>query len=123
MVSWYSSIRTCLNLSCQYFLIADLALPVFVIGYGVGFGASIPLRLTLLADYFGRTSYGSIVGLTASINAIFGAIGPALIGFFYDLNNDYRIGFFIMAILLVISIPLCMTLESPSKFLKKFKNN
>ena len=110
-----------INFSLNNFELGYIPLPVFIIGYGVGFGASIPLRLTLLADYFGRTSYGSIVGLTASINAIFGAIGPALVGFFYDLNNDYRIGFFIMAILLLISIPLCITLESPSNFIKKLK--
>ena len=56
-----------INFSLNNFELGYIPLPIFVIGYGVGFGASIPLRLTLLADYFGRTSYGSIVGLTASI--------------------------------------------------------
>ena len=29
-----------------------IPLPVFVLGFGLGFGASIPLRLSILADYF-----------------------------------------------------------------------
>ena len=109
------------NYSFQEINFGSIPLPIFVIGFGIGFGASIPLRLALLADYFGRRSYGSILGITSSINAIFGAIGPALVGLLYDLNNDYRIGFFLITILLSISIPLCSTLDNPTEFLKKLK--
>ena len=110
-----------INYSFQGINFSSIPLPVFVICFGIGFGSSIPLRLTLLADYFGRTSYGSIVGITSSINAIFGAVGPALVGLSYDLNNSYRIGFFLMTILMSISIPLCLTLDNPTVFLKKLK--
>ena len=92
-----------------------IPLPVFVICFGLGFGASIPLRLSLLADYFGRRSYGSLVGITSSVNAIFGAIGPALVGLIHDISDSYHIGFSILAILLLFSIPLSITLENPSR--------
>ncbi len=86
-------------------------LPLFVVFFGFGFGSSIPLRLSILGDYFGRASYGSIVGLMSSVNAIFGAAGPAMVGLIYDLKESYRLGFTILTIVLVISIPLALGLE------------
>jgi len=86
-------------------------LPLFVAFFGLGFGSSIPLRLSILADYFGRTSYGSIIGLTSSVNALFGAAGPALVGFIHDGTGSYRLGFTTLSVMLVVSIPLALGLE------------
>ncbi|MBN4064494.1 MFS transporter [Dehalococcoides mccartyi] len=86
-------------------------LPLFVVFFGLGFGASIPLRLSILGDYFGRGSYGSIVGLTSSVNALFGAAGPLLVGLIHDAQGSYRLGFTTLALLLIISIPLALSLE------------
>ena len=90
-------------------------LPLFVVFFGLGFGSSIPLRLSILGDYFGRASYGSIVGLTSSVNALFGAAGPALVGLIRDIEGSYRLGFTTLAVMLVISIPLAMGLEPASR--------
>ena len=86
-------------------------LPFFVIFFGLGFGSSIPLRLSILGDYFGRASYGSIVGLTSSVNALFGAAGPVLVGLIHDVEGTYRIGFTILSAALVVAIPLTLSLE------------
>jgi sugar phosphate permease len=94
-------------------------LPLFVVFFGLGFGSSIPLRLSILGDYFGRTSYGSIVGLTSSVNAVFGAAGPALVGFIYDGTDSYRLGFTALAIMLVMSIPLALGLEPAGRVAAK----
>jgi len=94
-------------------------LPLFVVFFGLGFGSSIPLRLSILGDYFGRTSYGSIVGLTSSVNALFGAAGPALVGFIYDGTDSYRLGFTTLAVVLVISIPLALGLEPAGRVAAK----
>ena len=94
-------------------------LPLFVAFFGLGFGSSIPLRLSILGDYFGRTSYGSIVGLTSSVNAVFGAAGPALVGFIYDGTDSYRLGFTALAIMLVMSIPLALGLEPAGRVAAK----
>jgi MFS family permease len=85
---------------------------VYTIAFGLGFGASVPIRLALLADYFGRRSYGSIVGLTSSVNAAFGAFGAAFAGFMFDITDSYRIPFLVMTGMLVIAVPLTLTLES-----------
>ncbi|MBI01875.1 MAG: hypothetical protein CL783_05315 [Chloroflexi bacterium] len=94
-------------------------LPFFVVFFGLGFGASIPLRLSILGDYFGRRSYGSIVGLTSSVNALFGAAGPAIVGFIYDFSGTYRIGFTTLALAILISIPLTLSLEPAGRVAAK----
>jgi len=94
-------------------------LPLFVVFFGLGFGSSIPLRLSILGDYFGRASYGSIVGLTSSVNALFGAAGPALVGFIHDVEGSYRLGFTVLSIALVISIPLALGLEPSGRVAAK----
>jgi MFS family permease len=94
-------------------------LPFFVIFFGLGFGASIPLRLSILGDYFGRASYGSIVGLTSSVNALFGAAGPALVGIIHDIEGTYRLGFTTLAFALAISIPMAFTLEPSGRVAAK----
>jgi sugar phosphate permease len=86
-------------------------LPLFVVFFGLGFGSSIPLRLAILGDYFGRASYGSIVGLTSSVNALFGAAGPAVVGLIRDIEGSYRLGFTALAVMLIVSIPMAMALE------------
>ncbi len=98
-----------------------IPLPIFVIGFGLGFGASIPLRLAILADYFGRRSYGSIVGITSSVSAIFGTAGPLFVGFMHDFTGTYRQAFAIMALLLLVALPLTMTLESQSRVAAKVR--
>jgi sugar phosphate permease len=94
-------------------------LPFFVIFFGLGFGASIPLRLSILGDYFGRTSYGSIVGLTSSVNALFGAGGPLLVGLIHDYQGTYRLGFTTLAIMLIFSIPMALSLEPAGRVAAK----
>ncbi|MSQ08765.1 MAG: MFS transporter [Dehalococcoidia bacterium] len=87
-------------------------LPVFIVGFGLGFGATVPLRLAMMGDYFGRKSYGSIVGLMSSVSAGFGAAGPVFAGLMFDLTGDYRPAFAIMAALLVLAVPMSLALES-----------
>jgi sugar phosphate permease len=98
------------------FSIGMMSLPLYSIGFGLGFGSSVPIRLALLADYFGRESYGNVLGLTSSINAIFGATGALFAGIMFDLTDTYRIAFSVMALLLLISVPITATLESQERF-------
>ena len=97
-------------------------LPFFVVFFGLGFGSSVPLRLAILGDYFGRASYGSIVGLSSSVNALFGAAGPALVGLIHDFEGTYRLGFTILSIGLIIAIPLTLVLEPAGRVAAKARN-
>ena len=99
-----------------------IPLPVFVLGFGLGFGASIPLRLSILADYFGRRSYGSIVGIASSVSAVFGIIGPFFVGAMFDATGSYRPAYAIMGSdHVLLALPMTMTLESRSRVAAKVR--
>ncbi len=98
-----------------------LTLPVFAMGFGLGFGSSIPLRLSMLADYFGRRSYGSIVGITSTVSASFAAIGPIFVGVSFDILDTFRPAFLILAVILIAAVPLTLTLERPERVAAKIR--
>ena len=85
----------------------------FIIFWGIGFGASIPVRFAMLADYFGRRSFGTIMGIMMTFSTVFGVIGPVFVGWMFDVRGNYREPFLIMAASILISIPLILTLSKP----------
>ncbi len=85
----------------------------FIIFWGIGFGASIPVRFAMLADYFGRRSFGTIMGIMMTFSTVFGVIGPVFVGWMFDARGNYREPFLIMAASILISIPLILTLSKP----------
>ena len=85
----------------------------FIVFWGIGFGASIPVRFAMLADYFGRRSFGTIMGIMMTFSTVFGVIGPVFVGWMFDVRGNYREPFLIMAVSILISIPLILTLSKP----------
>ncbi len=83
---------------------------IFVITWGFGFGASIPVRFALIADLFGRRHYGSIMGTLMTTSAVFGVIAPVLVGWIFDIRGNYREPFALMAFSVLIAIPMILTL-------------
>ena len=90
-------------------------LPFYVFCSGFGFGASIPLRLAILADYFGRRSYGTLVGVASSLSSICVTCGLLFVGFMSDFTDSYRPGYTVLTLLLLPTIPLTLTLQSPGR--------
>jgi MFS family permease len=90
-------------------------LVIFVILWGLGFGASIPVRFALIADMFGRRHYGSVMGTMMTASTVFGVIGPVFVGWVFDLRGNYRDPFIIIAASVLISIPLILTLSRPKE--------
>lgn len=86
-------------------------LAIFVITWGFGFGASIPVRFALIADLFGRQHYGSIMGSLMTTSAVFGVIAPVLVGWIADERGNYRDPFALMAFSALIAVPLILTLR------------
>ncbi len=96
-------------------------LPLFVLCSGLGFGASIPLRLSILADYFGRRSYGTLVGTASSISSLSVTGGLLFVGFMSDFTDSYRPGYMVLTVLLLPTIPLTLSLESPTRVAAKVR--
>ena len=89
----------------------NLGIVLFVVFFGLGFGSSVPLRLTLAADYFGRKNYGSMVGILNTVGAVFGTLSPLLIGLTKDFTGDYKYAYYILTIMMIFSIPLVISLK------------
>lgn len=70
----------------------------FVVIHGSAWGMRGPQMAALRADYFGRSAFGKIMGISNMV-VILGAIaGPLLAGYAYDRTGSYRIGFDLLAL-------------------------
>ena len=69
----------------------------FAVLNGLAWGVRGPLMVALRADYFGATSFGTIMGFSSLI-AMFGmAFGALFAGAMADIFGDYVLGFAILA--------------------------
>jgi MFS family permease len=93
------------------YLDKNLGIILFIIFFGLGFGSSVPLRLTLAADYFGRKNYGSMVGILNTVGAVFGTLSPLLIGLTKDFTGEYKYAYYILTAMMIFSIPLVISLK------------
>ena len=74
-------------------------LAVAALVHGTAWGLRGPFMQAIRADYFGRRSIGTIMGLSATIT-VFGQIGgPLVAGVFADWTGNYRAGFTLLAVL------------------------
>ena len=71
--------------------------PIFVIVYGLGFGARIPLGTAIRGEYFGRKSFGKVLGLSMAPMSIMMMIGPLFAGRMYDITGNYNLAFYVLA--------------------------
>ena len=70
-----------------------------VLLHGTAWGLRGPFMQAIRADYFGRRSIGTIIGLSTLIT-VFGQIGgPLLAGALADWTGNYRAGFTLLAVL------------------------
>lgn len=72
---------------------------LYSIGSGITQGVSLPMQ----ARYFGRKSFGSIVGLLSALQMPIGLAAPTYVGWVYDTTGSYMHIIVLMAILLCIS--------------------
>ena len=85
----------------------------FILFWGMGWGMSVPIRFALLADYFGRRHFGSIMGMTGTVSAVFGIAGPVFVGWMFDLQGNYKDPFIVLSVTALLSVPLILTLSVP----------
>lgn len=75
----------------------------FVVVYGIGYGAAIPLTIALRGELFGRKAFASVGGITTFVTAI-GSVGaPVLAGYVFDVTHSYTTAFYLFIVLIVIA--------------------
>ncbi|MDA0265040.1 MAG: MFS transporter [Chloroflexi bacterium] len=70
---------------------------LFAVMFGIGFGGRTPLTTAIRGDYFGRASFGKILGISTVPMNILLLIAAPLAGFMRDELGDYKMAFLLMA--------------------------
>lgn len=85
----------------------------FLVLYAPSYGGAIPLRPSMLAEYVGRRSIGSIQGLFMGATSVGGIVGPTLAGWMYDVAGTYDLAFWILASLTALGVPTVLAMPVP----------
>jgi MFS family permease len=75
----------------------------FAVLHGGAWGLRGPFMSAIRADYFGRASFGMIMGLSQVIVVLGSIAGPLLAGVLSDATGNYRLGFVVLAVLAGLS--------------------
>ncbi len=89
-----------------------LMLVGFMLFWGIGWGSGVPVRFAMVADQFGRRSFGSIMGLLGTVSTVFGIGSPVLVGWLADVRGNYRDPLLILAVSVLVGLPLILTLRN-----------
>jgi MFS family permease len=77
---------------------AGLAMVIgFAVLHGLAWGWRGPQMAAMRADYFGRSSFGKILGVSNLVIIVGTIAGPLIAGVVYDQTGNYRVGFDILA--------------------------
>ncbi|OUU08492.1 MAG: hypothetical protein CBB94_11085 [Gammaproteobacteria bacterium TMED34] len=92
----------CMIFHCLGMVAVALAINVwmvlaFAFLHGLGWGTRGPLMVAMRADYFGASSFGTIMGFSSLISMLGMSIGPIFAGYMADVYGDYELGFLIIA--------------------------
>ncbi|MQF48474.1 MFS transporter [SAR202 cluster bacterium AC-647-N09_OGT_505m] len=95
---------------------ATTLLPVYIFAvlHGTAWGVRGPMMTTIRADYFGRASFATIMGLSSLIVMVGMTSGPLIAGFLADIFDGYRVGFIVISVITGIG-SLFFALASPPK--------
>ena len=70
---------------------------LFAVLFGIGFGGRNPLTTAIRGEYFGRTSFGRILGLSTVPMNVLLLIGSPLAGYMRDVQGIYDPAFLLLA--------------------------
>ncbi|MFC2020357.1 MFS transporter [Chloroflexota bacterium] len=84
----------------------------FLILFGIGYGGANALRPALVREYFGRASFGTILGSITGAGLMGSILGPVLAGWAYDNWQSYQGIWFIFAVSTVVAVMSISTVHS-----------
>jgi len=113
------------KVSCIQFLIQAIGLVITITSrqiyftyvgfflYGTGLAGSFVLREVIWANFFGRTSLGTVRGLSMLFSHLFAASGAPFFGFLHDRTGSYDLSFTIFSCALFTSAFLVLLAKPP----------
>jgi len=85
---------------------------LFAVLHGLAWGVRGPIMQALRADYFGRSSFPTILGISFSFVMLGQMVGPLFAGVLADALGDYRLAFVLLAGA-VAAASLCFVFATP----------
>jgi len=84
---------------------------VFVVLFGIGFGAITPARAALVAEMYGPREYGTISGVLALFVTGARAVAPVSAGLLYTLFGRYEPVFWILIVISILGMGAILLIE------------
>jgi MFS family permease len=84
---------------------------LFVIIFGLGYGAGLTQESPIIASLFGLRSHGLILGVSSLGHTLGAAIGTLLAGYLFDTSGSYQSTFIICGIACVTGLALVLALK------------
>jgi MFS family permease len=88
---------------------------VLLVCHGFSSGALTPVIILVLGRFFGRKSFGSILGTMIAIQAPVGLLSPVFYGWVFDKYQSYNTAFMTALALAVVAIVATFLVRSPSR--------
>jgi cyanate permease len=82
--------------------------------YGIGLAGSFIIREVIWANFFGRSSLGTVRGVSLFFSHLFAASGAPFFGFLFDATGNYHVSFSVFAAALFTSSILILLARPPS---------
>ncbi|CDQ92107.1 unnamed protein product [Oncorhynchus mykiss] len=92
-----------------------LELAAFSSAYGLVYGATVSIHITVLAEVVGVQRLGSALGFFMLIRSSGGLLGPPIAGFLIDKMSDYGTGFLMAGVALLISALFLLLLHQMNR--------
>jgi MFS family permease len=89
---------------------------LFVLLFSPGFGGSMVLRGAILRDYFGKESFGKLLGVIMGSGSVGGILGPTLAGWAFDNVGSYRPVWAMLSALTFLSAGLALRIRPRNEF-------
>ena len=84
---------------------------LFAVIYGFAYGGLSALMTLIMAEFFGLSSLGVIVGFTNCSTTIGESIGPVLSGKIFDVTSSYQPAFLVCIALIATAIVLSLFIK------------
>ena len=91
----------------------------FIITLSLGWGGSVTTRITLLREYFGRGSFGTIFGFTSGVMMLGHITGAPLAGWIFDKWGSYQWAWLGYGSFTLAGAVLVLTIPSVSSTIQK----
>ncbi len=83
----------------------------FLFFFPPSFGGTMVLRGAILREYFGKESFGKMIGMVMSSASIGGIVGPTFAGWVFDTMGTYLLAWIILSGFATLSIILVLRIK------------